>query len=104
MHWFVKLELVVCDDFTGTVFLVGEDTILKSDDRIGGADGLSLLGDGFGDIVGSDLKGARVIFIAAIGGLRGDGGDESGEEGESGEGLHGDDILLRSKWILGWLL
>ena len=82
---------MVCHDFTGAVLLVHEDTILESDDRVGGADGLSLLGDVSSDVVGIDFECARVVFVAAVGGLRGDGGDESGEEGDGGEGLHGAD-------------
>lgn len=67
MHRVVELKLVVCDDFTGTVVLVSEDTILEGDDGVGVADGLALSGDGLCDVVGSDFKSARVIFIAASG-------------------------------------
>lgn len=83
---------MVCHDFTGAVLLVHEDTILESDDRVGGADGLSLLGDGSGNVVGIDFECARVVFVAAVGVLRGDGGDKSGEEGDGGEGLHRADV------------
>lgn len=91
------MELIVRNHFTGTTLLVREDTILERDDRVGGALGLSLCGDGtgIGDVVGIYFECAGVIFVAAIGSLRGDGGDKSGEEGDrgSGEELHGDGVL-----------
>lgn len=95
MDWFVELELVVGDDFTGPAFLIGEDTIFEGDDGVGGADGFALGGNGLGDVVGSDLEGAGVIFIAATGTLSGDGGGQDGEQGDGGEGLHGDCSFLK---------
>ncbi len=72
MDWVVELELMIGDDFTGTAILVGKDTILQSDDRVGGAHGFGLGGNGCGcaDIVGSYLEGARVVLVTTIGSLR----------------------------------
>lgn len=61
---------MVRDDFTGSVVLVGEDTVFEGDDWVGGADGWALGRDIRGDVVGSDLKGAGVVLIAAVGILR----------------------------------
>lgn len=69
MHGAVELELVVGDDFTGTLVLVGEYTVLQADDGVGGADGCALGGNRFGDIVGSYFKGTGIVLIATIGGL-----------------------------------
>ena len=49
---------MICDDFTGTVILVSEDTVFESDDRVGGAHGHGLGGDGLGDVVRGDFEGA----------------------------------------------
>lgn len=58
---------MVCDDFTGAVILVSEDAVLEGDDWVGVADGFALGGNGLCDVVGSDFKGAGVVFIAAAG-------------------------------------
>ena len=65
----VKLKLLVCNDFAGTTVLIGEDTVLQRDDGIGGANGWALGRDCIGNVVRSNLKGASVIFIAAVGSL-----------------------------------
>lgn len=70
MHGVVELELMVCDDFTSTTILVGENTVLEADDGVCGADGWTLGRDVCCDIVGGDFKGAGVVFIAAVGVLR----------------------------------
>ena len=93
MHGVVELELVVGDDFTGTLVLVGEDTVLQADDGVGGADGWALGGNRVGDIVGSYLKGTGIVLIATIGGLTWHGRSEDGEKGEGGEGFHLDGLL-----------
>lgn len=95
----VELKLVVCNDLTGTAVLVSEDTILESDDGIGGADGFGLVRDVLGDVVGGDFEGAGIVFVAAVAHLSRDSGSQSGEEGKGSEGLHGDDVLL--KWEEG---
>ena len=69
MDWVVELKLVVVDDFTGTLVLVGKDTVLEGDDGVGGAHGLGLLRDFVGDVVGSYFKGTGIILITAVGGL-----------------------------------
>ncbi len=61
---------MVGDDFTGSAVLVGQDTILQSDDRVGGANGLGLGGNGCSDIVGSYFEGARIVLVTTIGSLR----------------------------------
>jgi len=63
----VELELVVGNDFTGTVLLVGEDTVLQADDGVGGADGFDRGRDIVGDVVGSDFEGAIEVFTATVG-------------------------------------
>ena len=90
----VELELVVGNDLTGTAVLISEDTILESDDRIGGADGLGLGRDVLGDVVGGDFEGAGIVFVAAVARLSRDGGSQSGEEGDGSEGLHGNDLVV----------
>lgn len=74
LHGIVELELVVGDNFAGTVFLVSEDTVVEGDDRVGGAGGLALGWNLLCDVVRSDFKGAGIIFIAAAGTLGCDGG------------------------------
>lgn len=69
LDWVVELKLVVGDDFTGTLVLIGEDTVLEGDDGVGGAHGFSLLRDVVGDVVGSYFKGTGIILITAVGGL-----------------------------------
>ena len=69
LHRVVELKLVVGDDFAGTIVLVREDTVLEADNGVGVADGLTLGGDGLGDVVRGDFKGAGVVFIAATRGL-----------------------------------
>ncbi|KAL9124167.1 MAG: hypothetical protein Q9175_008252, partial [Cornicularia normoerica] len=97
LHGVVELELVVGDNFTGTVFLVSEDTVVKGDDRVGGAGGLALGWNLLCDVVRSDFKGAGIIFIAAAGTLGCDDGGQGGEESDGGEGLHGEDVMMRWK-------
>ena len=97
----IELELLVGDDFTGAALLIGEDAVLEGDDGGGGADGGSLGGNVFGDIVGSDFKGAGVVFVTAVAGLSRDGGGESGEEGDGSEGLHDDDDEMKMKILIG---
>ena len=65
----VELELVIGDDFTGTMILVGEDTILQADDGVGVADGFGLRRDIFGDVVRGDFESASVVLIAPVGSL-----------------------------------
>ncbi len=60
---------MIGNDFTGTIVLVREDTILKGDDGVGGADGFTLCRNGLGDIVGGDFEGAGVVFVTAVGSL-----------------------------------
>ena len=67
LDWVVELKLVVGDDFTGTLVLIGEDTILEGDDGVGGAHGFDLLRDCVGDVVGSYFKGTGIVLITAVG-------------------------------------
>lgn len=67
MDGVVELELVVGNDFTGTVLLVGEDTVLQADDRVDGADGWARGRDLVGDVVGSDFEGAIEVLTATVG-------------------------------------
>ena len=69
LDWVVELKLVVGDDFTGTLVLIGEDTVLEGDDGVGGAHGFNLLRDCVGDVVGSYFKGTGIVLIATVGGL-----------------------------------
>lgn len=106
MDWVVKLELVIGDHFAGTLVLVGEDTVLEGSDGVGVADGWALVWNVRCDVVGSDLKGTRVILIATAGCLLGgDGRGQDGDEGSGDEGLH-DDYLKYNRWMRRrwWLL
>lgn len=42
MYRVVELELVIRNDFTGTIVLVRKDTVLEGNDGVGGADGFTL--------------------------------------------------------------
>ena len=91
LDWIVKLELVVGDDFAGTLVLVGEDTVLEGSDRVGVADGWTLVWNVRCDVVGSDFKGTRVILIATAGPcLCRDGRGQGGDEGSGDEVFHDD--------------
>lgn len=96
MKWGVELELLVGDDLTLSVVLVGKDTVLQDDNRSVGARGSffeflcsslqeAALGGG-GSIDGADLKGAREVLRASRWCLGGD----RGREGENSYSvLHG---------------
>lgn len=58
---------MICDDFTGTVVLVSEDTVFESDDRVGGANGFDLGGDGLRYVVRGDFERAREVLVATVG-------------------------------------
>ena len=91
MDWAVKLELVVGDDFAGTLVLVGEDTVLEGSDGVRVADGWALGWNIRSDVVGSDFKGTRVVLIATAGAcLCRDGRGQGGDEGSGDEGFHDD--------------
>ena len=69
LHGTVELKLVVGDDFTGAMILIGKDTVLQADDGVGGANGFTLSRDILGDIVGSYLKGTVKVLVTAVGSL-----------------------------------
>jgi len=97
LQWAVELELLVGDDLTLSVILVGKDTILQNDDGSVGAclsllESLSAsfdevsLADSASDIDGADLEGTREVLGAARWSLCRD----RGREGEESYGvLHG---------------